>query len=351
MTAIKDPVEGAGVAVDQGTPPLLRAVRSPVVLTFLGLVGIILVFTVMEPTKFSTPSNFLSLAQNVAILTVVSVGTTFVIVTAGVDLSIPSGIVLGEVFTVKALSLLTVGDGTAVDVSAERTTATYLLVGLAGALMAGLLMGLVNGFAVGYMKIPALIATLGTLVSGLGVAQLMQNGTNIATYAVGPVATGKLIPGVPNLVLIALVFTIAGMVLLHLSVFGRHTYAIGSNEEAARRVGINVERHLLKVYVLGGLTSGLGGYLSVAYFSTTSIAGHSTDNLQAITAVALGGTSLFGGVGSIIGTVIGVWIPAVLKNGFVIVGAQAYWQSVLLGLVLIVVVYFDQLRRRSRNRR
>ena len=208
-----------------------------------------------------------------------------------------------------------------------------------------------NGFAVGYMRIPPLLATLATLGSGLGVALLMQNGVNVATYALNPVASGTVIAGVPNLIVIGVLAVILAGVLLHLTVFGRHTYAIGSNAEAARRVGIKVERHLLRIYVLGGLTSGLAGFLSVAYFSTTSVAGHSTDNLQAITAVAIGGTSLFGGVGTIVGSLIGVWIPAVLQNGFVITGVQAYWQNVALGGVLILAVWLDQLRRRSRDRR
>ena len=196
-----------------------------------------------------------------------------------------------------------------------------------------------------------MLATLGTLGAGLGIALLMQNGVNVATYALNPVATGQLIPGLDNLILIGLIVVGIGYVGMHLAVFGRHTLAIGSSEEAARRVGINVERHLLKVYVVGALASGLGGFLAVAYFSTTSVAGHSTDNLSAITAVALGGTSLFGGIASIIGTLIGVWIPAVLQNGFIIVGVQPYWQMVAVGVVLILAIYADQLRRRARNRR
>ncbi len=342
-------VEGAGVSVDLARPPLRRLLTSPVIVTFLALAAIVVGFSALAPGKFNTTSNFTQLAQNVAILTVVSVGTTFVIVTAGVDLSIPSGIVLGEVFAVRALGLIHVGDVTAVDATDSKPS--YFIVALAGSLLAGLLLGLVNGFAVGYMRIPPLLATLGTLGAGLGVALLLQNGVNTATYTLNPVASGQVIPRVPNLVVIGLIVVVLGGVLLHLSVFGRHTFAIGSNEEAARRVGINVERHLLKVYVLGALCSSFGGYLSVAYFSTTSISGHSTDNLQAITAVALGGTSLFGGVGTIVGTLIGVWIPAVLKNGFVIVGLQAYWQDVAVGFVLILAVYLDQLRRRSRSRR
>jgi len=332
--------------------PLRRLISSPVVVTFLALVVIMIVFSVLAPGSFATTSNIVQLAQNVAILTVVSVGTTFVIITAGVDLSIPSGIVLGEVFAVKALAMMDAGNGTtAVDVTAETTTARFVVVALLASLTAGLVLGLINGFAVGYMGIPPLLATLGTLGAGLGVALLLQNGVNTASYALNPVASGQVIPGLPNLILVGLVVVALGAVLLHLSVFGRHTYAIGSNAEAARRVGIKVERHLLLVYALGGLSSGLAGFLSVAYFSTTSVAGHSTDNLLAITAVALGGTSLFGGVGTVIGSVIGVWIPAVLTNGFVIVGVQPYWQMVAIGFVLIIAVYLDQLRRRARSRR
>jgi ribose transport system permease protein len=344
-------LEGAGIAVDTAPPPWRRLVTSPVVMTFFFLIVTMLVCTAMEPGKFGTRSNFEQLALNVAILTVVSVGTTFVIATAGIDLSIPSGIVLGEVFAVKALSWIHVGSGTAADVSADNTKIWYILVALVGSLTAGLLLGLINGFTVGYMRIPPMLATLGSLGGGLGIALLLQNGVNVATYALNPVATGHVIPHLPNLILIGLLVVAIGYVGMHRAVFGRHTLAIGSSEEAARRVGLRVERHLLKVYVVGGLASGFGGFLSVAYFSTTSVAGHSTDNLQAITAVALGGTSLFGGAASIIGTLIGVWIPAVLQNGFIIVGVQPYWQMVAVGVVLILAIYTDQLRRRSQHRR
>jgi ribose transport system permease protein len=346
------PLEGAGIAEEPSETTLRRILRSPVIVTFGALVTICVVFTIQAPGQFDTASNFRQLAQNVAILTVVSVGTTFVIATAGVDLSIPSGIVLGEVFAVKALGLIHVsGGGTALDVAGTDTKLWYILFALAASLLAGFALGLVNGFAVGYMRIPPLLATLGTLGAGLGIALLLQNGVNTATYALDPISTGHLLPRIPNLILIAAIVVVLGVVLLKWSIFGRHTLAIGSNEEAARRVGIKVERHLLKVYVLGGLASGFAGFLSLSYFTTTSLAGHSTDNLKAITAVALGGTSLFGGVATIIGTVIGVWIPAVLQNGFVIIGVQPYWQDVVVGFVLILTVWADQLRRRRRSMR
>jgi ribose transport system permease protein len=344
-------VEAAGMVDEPPRTIWRRLLNSPVIVTFGALMVIIVAFSLKASGQFDTTANFRQLAQNVAILTVVSVGTTFVIATAGVDLSIPSGIVLGEVFAVKFLHLISVGSGTAVDIEGSQTKIWYILFALCGALLAGLALGLVNGIAVGYMRIPALLATLGTLGAGLGIALLLQNGVNTATYALDPVSGGHAIPAVPNLITIAALAVIVSAVLLNYSVFGRHTLAIGSNEEAARRVGIKVERHLLKVYMLGGAMSGLAGFLSVSYFTTTSVSGHSTDNLHAITAVAIGGTSLFGGVATIIGSVIGVWIPAVLQNGFVIVGVQPYWQDVAVGFVLIFAVWGDQIRRGGRNRR
>jgi ribose transport system permease protein len=325
---------------------------TPILITLVFLFFLMVVFSLLAPGKFGTVNNLTLLAQNVAILTVVSVGTTFVIATSGIDLSIPSGIILGEVFAAQTLARIPVaGGGYAIDIAASDTTVGILLAALAASLIAGSIIGAVNGFLVAYMRIPPMLATLGTLGAGLGVALLLQNGVNVATYALNPVATGHLIPWVSNLVLIAIAVVIVGYIGMHKSVFGRHTLAIGSNEEAARRVGLNVRRHLLKVYMVGGIASGFGGYLALAYFSTTSVSGHTTDNLQAITAVALGGTSLFGGVALILGTVIGVWIPAVLQNGFIIVGVNPYWQLIAVGVVLVAAVWIDQIRRRGQNQR
>jgi len=319
-------------------------------LTFVALVVMIIYFSLMEPGKFNTTSNFDLLAQNVSILIVLSVGATFVIATSGIDLSIPAAVVLGEVFATKALGWFTVGEGTAVDVTESETKFSYIAVALLAALAAGLIIGTVNGLVVAYMRVPPLLATLGTLGSGLGAANLMQDGSNTATSALAPVTSGEAVPGISNIVLIAIIVVALGWVAVRYSVFGRHTLAIGSNEEAARRVGIKVERHLVKVYVLAGLASAFGGFLSVSFFGTTSLAGHMTDNMQAITAVALGGTSVFGGVATMLGTLIGACIPSLLKNGFVIMGVGAYWQDVAIGFVLVLTVWFDQMRRKARTK-
>ena len=162
--------------------------------------------------------------------------------------------------------------------------------------------------------------------------------------------------GIPGLPFVALVVVVIGGILLHKTRFGRYTYAIGSNEEAARRTGVKVTRHLVLVYTFAGTLAGVGAILTLAQFGTTTIAGQSLTNLNVIAAVVIGGTSIFGGEGSIFGTVVGLFIPAVLQSGFVIIGVQPFWQGVAVGTVLIAAVYVDQSRRaaalrgaRSRN--
>ena len=223
-----------------------------------------------------------------------------------------------------------------------------LLIGLAVALVAGAAWGMLNGFLVTKAKIPSFIVTLGTLGMALGSALLITGGVDerdVPFKLIETIGSGRLFGELPYLVLIAAVVALIGGVVLAQTRFGRYTYAIGSNQEGARRAGVNVDRHLIKIYALGGTLAGLAGYLSLARFGTTSIGGHSTDNLDAIAAIVIGGTSLFGGVGTMLGTVVGVFIPAVLRNGFVIVGVQPFWQQVAVGAVLIAAVYFDQLRR------
>jgi len=166
--------------------------------------------------------------------------------------------------------------------------------------------------------------------------------TDLATYIS--------ILGIPALPFIALITVIVGGVVLHKTKFGRYTYAIGSNELGARRVGIKVDRHLIMIYALSGLMAGFGAILSLSQFGTTTIAGQSLTNLNVIAAVVIGGTSIFGGEGSIFGTVVGLFIPAVLQAGFVIIGVEAFWQGVAVGTVLVAAVYVDQSRRAAAMR-
>jgi ribose transport system permease protein len=305
------------------------------------LAGMLVVFSVLEPESFATVNNMRNLATNAAILLVISVGMTFVIITAGIDLSVGAVLVFAGVVSAKAMNGIG-GDGAGV-----------LLVGLLVALAAGAAWGVLNGILITKARVPPLIVTLGTLGMALGLSLIITNGVDIREVParlVTSVGVGRLFGEIPWLVVIAAGVAVVFGVLLAATRFGRHTYAIGSNEEAARRAGIAVDRHLIFVYGISGLLSGLAGYMSLARFATTTLGGHATDNLQAIAAVVLGGTSLFGGVGTVLGTVVGVFIPAVLQNGFVITGVEPFWRDVAVGAVLIAAVYLDQLRRRTQYR-
>jgi ribose transport system permease protein len=337
--------------VDQAERPLVEAEARPRLWRlagatstwiFLVLVVIIAVFSTLNFGAFASVFNLRNIMIDASSLLIVAMGMTFVIITSGIDLSVGSVLVFSQV--VAALVMREMGaEGLAV-----------ILVGLVAALLSGVAWGLLNGLLIAKTRIPALIVTLGTLGMAQGAALLLSGGINVR-QAVPPelittVGIGRLFGEIPYIVLIGGGITIVGGILLHLTRFGRHTYAIGSNAEAARRAGINVSRHLIKVYAMSGLLAGLAGYLLLARFTTTTIEGHGTTNLQAIAAVVIGGTSLFGGIGSVFGTVVGVFIPAILRNGFIILGVQPFWQQVAVGAVLILAVYADQLKRRARER-
>jgi ribose transport system permease protein len=312
--------------------------------TWVGLilVGLIVVFSLLEPSSFLDTDNFRNIATDAAVLLVLATGMTYVIITAGIDLSVGAVLVFSGVVSAKAMNA-TGGNNWGV-----------IFLGLVVALAAGFAWGLVNGFLVAKGKIPPLIVTLGTLGMSLGAALVITGGVDereVPFKLITTIGIGRAFGQIPWLVIIAFAVALVFGVILAGTRFGRYTYAVGSNQEAARRAGIPVDFHLIKVYALTGTLSGLAGFLSLARFSTTTIGAHDTDNLQAIAAVVIGGTSLFGGIGTMLGTVFGVFIPAVLNNGFIIVGVQVFWQQIAVGAVLIGAVYLDQLRRRSQDQR
>jgi len=313
----------------------------------LALVVISLVFTIMRPTAFATSFNWTNIAINASILLVLAAGQTFVIATSGIDLSVGSVLVFSSVIATQ--STLSLGE-----LIGDPSSILAIIGGLIAGLIAGLLWGIFNGALIAVAKVPPLIVTLGSLGMGLGFAQILTGGNDLRglpTSLTQTVGSGRLFGVIPYLVIIAVVIAIISAIVLNTTRFGRYTLAIGSDEEASRRNGLPVRLHLIKVYGMSGLLAGLAGWLSVARFGATTINGHSSENLDTIAAVVLGGTSLFGGVASIFGTVVGVFIPTVLENGFTIIGVEPFWQNVAVGAVLIAAVYYDQRRRKSRTRR
>jgi ribose transport system permease protein len=300
------------------------------------LIGLIFVFSALRFEEFFAINNARNIATDAAVLLVMATGLTFVVITAGIDLSVGAVLVFAGVVAAKVMNSMG-GDNWGV-----------ILVGCIVAIAAGCAWGTLNGVLVTKAKIPPFIVTLGTLGMALGSALLITGGVDereVPFKLITTIGSGRLFDQLPWLVLIAAVVALIFGIILAQTRFGRYTYAIGSNAEGVRRTGVNVDLHLIKVYALGGTLAGFAGFLALARFGTTSIGGHSTDNLDAIAAIVIGGTSLFGGVGTILGTVVGVFIPAVLRNGFVIVGVQPFWQQVAVGAVLIIAVYLDQLRR------
>jgi ribose transport system permease protein len=300
------------------------------------------IFTGLAPGKFLTLNDLSLNAQTTAPFLLMAIGETFVIITAGIDLSVGfvlvlSGVVAGEYYLSNGGANAGVGT---------------IWVGAILGLATGAAFGALQGVAIAKLKIPPLIATLMGLGVAEGLSYLITGGSDLRAVPntlINSVGSGGL-GGVQWLIIISFLATLLFGLILAYTRFGRYTYAIGSNPEAARRVGIKVDRHLIKVYALSGLMAGLAGILDLGYFSTTTISGHPLDNLTVITAVVIGGASLFGGRGSMLGTFIGVFIPELLATGLIIVGVNQYWQYILTGLVLGAAVYLDQIRRRLRDR-
>jgi ribose transport system permease protein len=300
------------------------------------LAVIVIIFSALKLHSFLTVFNIRGIVQDTSILAVLGVGMTFVIITGGIDLSIGSVLVFSGVVADKSMAAMgTQGWGAA-------------FVGLLVAVGCGLAWGLLNGFFIAKAKVPPLIVTLGSLGMALGLAEVITGGVDlrdIPNVMVNDIGFGNIFWEVPWLAVIAAIVVVIGIVLLHRTRFGLHTYAIGSNPEAGRRSGLNVSGQLIAIYAISGLLAGFAGWLNLAFYQSTTIGGQSTTNLSVIAGVVIGGTSLFGGYGSIFGSIVGLFIPATLQDGFVIIGIQPFWQQVVVGAVLIAAVYVDQQRR------
>jgi len=321
---------------EEPTGVLARLSRLQALQIILVLAVIIIVFSALKLHSFLTVFNIRGIVQNTSILAVLGVGMTFVIITGGIDLSVGSVLVFSGVVADKAMAAMG-GQGWGA-----------AIVGALVAIGCGLGWGLVNGFFIARAKVPPLIVTLGSLGMALGLAEVITGGVDlrdVPTVMVNSIGFGNVIWQIPALAVIAAVVVVIGIVLLHRTRFGLHTYAIGSNPEAGRRSGLNVPGQLIAIYALSGLLAGFAGWLNLAFFQSTTIGGQSTTNLSVIAGVVIGGTSLFGGYGSIFGTVVGLFIPATLQDGFVIIGIQPFWQQVVVGAILIAAVYIDQQRR------
>lgn len=322
--------------VPGGRGDLLRSARGRLqqLLAGAGLLVILAFFTVADP-NFLNYGNITNILFSTVVIGLLALGTTAVIISGGIDLSIGTGMALCAVVS----GVLITGAGFPV------------ALGVLGAVLFGGLIGLVNGFNVAILKLPPFIATLAMMMVAAGLALVLSGSAPI--YFDDPayidISLGSLVPGTdfPNAVLVLAVAAVVAGVLLNRTLLGRYTYAIGSNEEATALSGIDVRRWKILVYVIGGLFTGLAGVMISARLGSAQPATGMGYELQAIAAVVIGGTSLSGGKGSIVGTVIGALIISVLNNGLQIMSIPQEWQNVILGLVILLAVYADQARRRA----
>jgi ribose transport system permease protein len=227
------------------------------------------------------------------------------------------------------------------------------LAGVGVGLLSGVAWGAINGLLIAYAGLPPFVVTLGSLGAALGAARLLSGGANVSGIPpeVQEHAGLATLFGVPVPFVAAVLLVLVCGFLLARTRFGEHNYLIGSHEEAARRGGISIRRHLFLLYVLSGALAGCAGLIEVARFAVASVStGHTTELIAALAAVVIGGASLTGGVGIMSATVVGVFIPVILANGLLIGGVERFWQDVVVGVILVAAVWFDQWRRTQEAR-
>ncbi|HVL53261.1 MAG TPA: ABC transporter permease, partial [Vitreimonas sp.] len=308
-------------------------------LAFAALLVMVIAFTLLSP-NFLQFNNVVGILLATAVNGILALGVTFVIVSGGIDLSV------GTVMTLSAVM-------TGLVATEMRLP---LPVAIAAGMATGATAGLVNGVLIAKLKIPPFIATLGMLnvAKGLalviaGLAPIYFSDTPEFNRAAMGSLTAAFVPGlaIPNIVLVFLGAALVGSLVLTKTVLGRYTFALGSNEEAARLSGVNVDRWKIAVYTIGGLFAGLAGVVIAARLNSAQPSLGQGYELDAIAAAVIGGTSLRGGEGTILGTVIGAFIISTLTNGLRILSVPQEWQTVVTGGIVILAVYLDIVRRRS----
>jgi ribose transport system permease protein len=319
---------------------LWRPAARQKLLAFASLVALLVFFSFASPS-FLEVDNLVSILQATAVNGVLAVASTFVIVSGGIDLSVGTLMTFCAVMAGVALTELHLP----------------LPVGIAVAIGAGLLSGFVSGSLVARLKIPPFIATLGMMMALKGLSLVISGTKPIYFDTPGFSAIsqdsliGELLPAlpIPNAVLILFLLAIAAAVVLNRTLLGRYTCALGSNEEAIRLSGVNVDFWKVVVYATGGGICGIAGLLIASRLNSAQPALGQGYELDAIAAVVIGGTSLSGGAGTLLGTIIGAFIMSVLTNGLRIMSVAQEWQTVVTGVIIILAVYADILRRRART--
>ena len=323
----------ASVAAKSGS--LLQ--NMPSLATFGSFIALVAActFFATQSDRFLSGQNFSLILQQVMVVGVIAIAQTLIILTAGIDLSCGMIMALGSIVMTK--------------LAVDNGMNAYLAI--ACGLFACMAFGMLNGWLITFIKLPPFIVTLGTLNIAFAITQIYSHAQTVSnlpaaltffgtTFKIGETAITY------GTVLMLLMYIVTWYVLRETAP-GRHLYALGNNPEATRLMGINTKRQVLTVYTLAGLIYGVAGLLLVARTGVGDPNAGQTDNLDSITAVVLGGTSLFGGRGMILGTLIGAMIVGVFRNGLTLMGVSSVYQILITGILVILAVATDQLSRRK----
>lgn len=316
----------------------------------LVVVALVIVFGLITPNNsFVGSRNLMNIGVNASQIMLIAVGMTFLIGAGHLDLSVGYNLILASVLGAKVMVALA-GSTEQVAAGEYPNLVPAVIAGGLVTVAAASLAGLLNGLIVTRLRLNSFIVTLATSGIFFGSALILTSAANvpfvpdeIQTYF----GSNRLFGEIPLPLLLTLGVCGVMWVIMRTTRFGMRTLAIGSSREAAVRAGIDVERHTVRLFVLQGLLVGVAAVIDLARNAGTNVVGHQSDNLQAISAVVLGGTSLFGGIATIGGTLLGSLIPVMLANGLVILNVQPFYQLVAVGIILVIAVYLDQ-RRRSR---
>ncbi|MCW6509162.1 ABC transporter permease subunit [Lichenifustis flavocetrariae] len=325
-----------------GTPAKRWILWVAAMRAWLFLALLLIVFEIWSRLSYGTTFVLSSYnAQSITIFAVapllLALGETFVIIAGGIDLSV--GFIMGLSAVIAALVTNKAG--------AVLPPFPAMLAGIAAGLGVSLVPGAVNGWLISKLKVPPFIGTLGMFGVARGAAFILASGTTVpvSNSWFAALGNGRFL-GFPVIVIIAALFVLVMHYLLGQTRFGQHTYALGASEQAAVRAGIGVGRHTRKLYLLSALCAGLGGVLYTARFTAGAAQAGEPLLLDSIAAVVIGGASLFGGSGTILGTVAGSLVIAVIQYGLVFIDVEPFWQFVAVGIVIIISVLVDQTQRK-----
>jgi len=327
QTRVEAAAARAGTTQQSGLLARVGAVRN------LGLIGVLAVLGIiggLTADTFWTRSNILTILQQGSVIGVISVGMTFVIIGGGIDLSVG-----------KMMALVSVWATTA----STQSYGPFVMV--LCALLVGMGVGLVNGLLIAYGGMVAFIATLATLAASRGLAERISNKQSqlVTQQSINDIATTKWL-GIPLLVWIFAAVAFVGWIVLNRTTYGRRTFAVGGNLEAARLAGINIRRHITTLYVLSGLCVGIAAIMITSLTTTGSSTHGDLYELDSIAAVIIGGTALTGGRGTVVGSVIGVIIFTTISNLFILNNLQTETQNIAKGVIIVIAVL---MQRRSRE--